>query len=256
MVNLKTYGLIGFPLGHSFSATYFNNKFGRENISARYDLYPLTDISQLPDLISSNPTLEGLNVTIPYKIDVIPFLTSLSEEASGIGAVNVIKISRHHEDIFLKGFNSDAYGFSESLRRVCDKEEIALPSGEEAIAIVLGSGGASKAVMWSLRRMGFNPILAGRTHKPGCLAYGDLTPEMIYNSSVIVNTTPVGMSPHISEAPPLPFEYLHQGQICFDLIYNPNETLFMKIARAHGCVVSNGLEMLHLQAEKAWEIWG
>lgn len=253
---MTEYGLIGKQIGHSFSAIYFNEKFKREGIDARYDLYPLEDISLFRALVAAHPTLVGLNVTIPYKVDVIKYLDSLSEEAEAIGAVNVIRIRREGGKVTLKGFNSDAYGFSESLRDVLEKSGVS-PSGRTSSpdALVLGTGGASRAVMWSLRNMGFNPQLVGRQRKPGCIAYGDLTPQGVADALLIVNCTPLGTSPNTETAAPFPYQYLHKGQVCFDLVYNPSETLFMRLAKAHGCTVSNGLEMLRLQAVGAWRIW-
>ena len=255
----EEYGLIGKTLGHSFSAKYFNEKFEREEIQARYDLYPLSNIDLLPDLIKEHTLLKGLNVTIPYKVEVLKYLDELSEEAQGIGAVNVIKISRDKETgkTFLKGFNSDAYGFTESMKDVlkksgyfedCDKDE-------NPLALVLGTGGASKAVVWSMHNLGFDTQLIGRKHREDCLAYDELTPQVVNSAKVVVNCTPLGTSPDVNKAAPFPYEYLHEGQICFDLVYNPAKTLFMKICKAHGCIVSNGLEMLRLQAVGAWKIW-
>lgn len=256
--DFKEYGLIGKVLGHSFSAKYFNEKFERENIAAHYDLYPLESVDLLPSLIEQHPLLKGLNVTIPYKVDVIKFLDSLSEEAQGIGAVNVIKISRDANSgkPFLKGFNSDAYGFTESLKQVFLSVGYS-PEYEESrpLALVLGTGGASKAVVWSLHNLGFYTQLVGRTHRDDCLAYDELTPDLVRCATVVVNSTPLGMSPNMETAPPLPYNYLHDRQICFDLVYNPAETLFMKLCNEKGCTVSNGLEMLRLQAVGAWKIW-
>lgn len=254
----KEYGLIGKVLGHSFSAKYFNEKFEREHIPACYDLYPLETIDLLPSLIESHPKLVGLNVTIPYKVEVMKFLDDLSEEAQGIGAVNVIKIIRDEAKgrILLKGYNSDAYGFSESMRQVLESAGFKCnDNNKRPLALVLGTGGASRAVVWSMQNLGFDTQLVGRTHRENCLAYCELTPEMIYEAKAVINCTPLGTSPDVNKAAPFPYEYLHEGQICFDLVYNPAETLFMKICRAHGCVVSNGLEMLRLQAVGAWKIW-
>ncbi len=255
----EEYGLIGKTLGHSFSAKYFNEKFEKEGISAHYDLYPLSNIDLLPSLIKDHPLLKGLNVTIPYKVEVLKYLDELSEEARGIGAVNVIKITRDNKtgNTFLKGFNSDAYGFTESMKDVLKNAGISLVSnnGQKPLALVLGTGGASKAVVWTMHNLGFETQLVGRTHRDDCLAYEELTPEMIYNAKVVVNCTPLGTSPDINKAAPFPYEYLHEGQVGFDLVYNPAETMFMKICKAHGCIVSNGLEMLRLQAVGAWKIW-
>ena len=257
MVRME-FGLIGKVLGHSFSAKYFNEKFEREGIEARYELFPLETIDLFSELIKCHPLLKGLNVTIPYKVDVIRFLDELSEEAREIGAVNVIKLIRDDRDghLRLKGFNSDAYGFFESMKDVLNKA--GYESNERStrpMALILGTGGASRAVVWSMRKLGFDTQLVGRTHRDDCYEYSELTPELVYDAKVVVNCTPLGTSPDVDKAAPFPYEYLHAGQICFDLVYNPAETLFMRICKAHGCIVSNGLEMLRLQAVGAWRIW-
>ncbi len=257
MVSME-FGLIGKVLGHSFSAKYFNEKFEREGIDAKYELFPLETIDLFPRLIASHPLLKGLNVTIPYKVEVIKYLDGLSEEAQEIGAVNVIKFIRdaNGEGLRLKGYNSDAYGFSESMRQVLSSMGYEPEKDEcKPLALILGTGGASRAVVWSMRKLGFDTQLVGRTHREDCLAYCELTPEMVNGAKAIVNCTPLGTSPDVNAAAPFPYEYLHAGQVCFDLVYNPAETLFMKICKAHGCTVSNGLEMLRLQAVGAWKIW-
>lgn len=255
----QEFGLIGKTLGHSFSAKYFNEKFEREGIPARYDLYPLSNIDLLPALINEHPLLKGLNVTIPYKVEVLKYLDGLSEEAEGIGAVNVIKITRDERSgrTLLKGFNSDAFGFTESMKEVLKKADFNMTSNdvEKPLALVLGTGGASKAVVWSMHNLGFETQLVGRNHREDCVAYEELTREIVYRAKAVINCTPLGTSPDVNKAAPFPYEYLHEGQICFDLVYNPSETLFMKICKAHGCIVSNGLEMLRLQAVGAWKIW-
>ena len=257
MVSIE-FGLIGKVLGHSFSAKYFNEKFKKEDINASYSLFPLENIDLLPGLLKNRPLLKGLNVTIPYKVEVIKYLNELSDEARDIGAVNVIKITGSIEEgnYRLKGFNSDAYGFTESMKGVL--ESIGYDPSAEAkkpLALILGTCGASKDVVWSMRKLGFDTQLVGRTHRDDCLSYGELTPETVYDAKAVVNCTPLGTSPDVDTAAPFPYEYLHAGQICFDLVYNPSETLFMKICKAHGCTVSNGLEMLRLQAVGAWKIW-
>lgn len=257
MVSME-FGLIGKVLGHSFSAKYFNEKFKNEGIDARYELFPLESITLLPGLIESHPLLKGLNVTIPYKVDVMDYLDELSEEALEIGAVNVIKIMHEEEsgNIRLKGYNSDAYGFSESMKAVVESTGFVIRENDRRpLALVLGTGGASRAVVWSMQRLGFDTQLVGRTHRNDCLEYGELTPESVCEAKAVINCTPLGTYPDINSAAPFPYQYLHPGQICFDLVYNPAETLFMKICKAHGCTVSNGLEMLRLQAVGAWKIW-
>ena len=253
----REFGLIGKVLGHSFSAKFFNEKFEKEHISARYQLFPLESIELLPGLIHSHPHLVGLNVTIPYKVEVMRYLDELSDEAREIGAVNVIRIMRDGSThTILKGYNSDAYGFSESMKQLLASSAVQNEEDtQRPYALVLGTGGASKAVVWSMHNLGYATQLVGRYRREDCLAYGDLTPELVYEAKAIINCTPLGTSPDFNTAAPFPYQYLHMGQICFDLVYNPSETLFMKICKAHGCIVSNGLEMLRLQAVGAWKIW-
>lgn len=254
---MTEYGLIGRVIGHSYSARYFNEKFKRENIPASYSLFPLDTIDLFPKLLDDHPGLVGLNVTIPYKVEIMQYLDSLSEEAEEIGAVNVIKIKQIDGKRCLTGYNSDAFGFTESIKQVISNvgysyfaEGVSSPT-----ALVLGTGGASRAVVWSLRKLGFNPQLVGRKHKENCISYDELTPQQIYEAKIVVNCTPLGTNPDVDKAAPFPYQYLHGGQICFDLVYNPAETLFMKLCKSHGCLVCNGLEMLRLQAVGAWQIW-
>lgn len=245
---MKRYGLIGYPLGHSFSQKYFTEKFDRECVDARYDLFPLESINELPGLIHDTEGLAGFNVTIPYKQDVIQFLDEMDDQAREIGAVNVVKITRHVNGAYrLKGFNSDAYGFTESIRPMLG------PSHKRAL--VLGSGGASKAVIFSLRRLGVEPVVVSRRPSAGMLTYAAIDKEILMNYTVIVNASPVGMSPIIDACPDIPYEFLTPRHVCFDLVYNPEETLFLQKASAAGAAVKNGLEMLHLQAEGAWKYW-
>ena len=245
---MKRYGLIGYPLGHSFSQKYFTEKFDRECVDARYDLFPLESINELPGLIHDTEGLAGFNVTIPYKQDVIQFLDEMDDQAREIGAVNVVKITRQVNGAYrLKGFNSDAYGFTESIRPMLG------PSHKRAL--VLGSGGASKAVIFSLRRLGVEPVGVSRRPSAGMLTYAAIDKEILMNYTVIVNASPVGMSPIIDACPDIPYEFLTPRHVCFDLVYNPEETLFLQKASAAGAAVKNGLEMLHLQAEGAWKYW-
>lgn len=242
------YGLIGYPLGHSYSANFFNQKFECEKIEETYKLFPLSHISEFKSLLKKNPSLKGLNVTIPYKETIIPYLDSLSDEAAEIGAVNVIKFMTDEcGKIVLKGYNSDTIGFKESLKPLLRKD---IKKG-----LVLGTGGASKAVCHALKELGIDVSKVSRKGSDEILRYEDLTPEVIENHLLIVNTTPVGMYPKVNEFPALPYESLTPSHICYDLIYNPQETAFMKKSKEYGATVKNGLEMLHLQALKSWEIW-
>ncbi|MBR4128085.1 MAG: shikimate dehydrogenase [Bacteroidaceae bacterium] len=245
---MEAYGLVGHPLGHSFSAGYFAEKFAREGIDATYSNFDFPDIAQLTTLIAENTCLRGVNVTIPHKQSVIPLLDELSAEAQEIGAVNVVRIKREKDGaVRTKGYNSDVIGFVESLRP--------LLKSHHSRALVLGSGGASKAVAFGLRKLGIIPTYVSRTKRSDALTYEELTSEVLDAHHVIVNCSPVGMFPHVEEAPNLPYHLLTPLHLCYDLVYNPLETSFMRKASEQGTVVKNGLEMLHLQAEAAWDFW-
>lgn len=241
----KQFGLIGFPLGHSFSRAYFTEKFAKEGINAEYNNFELTDIAQLRELLTANPELRGLNVTIPYKQSVIPYLDELSREAATIGAVNVV---RAEPDGRLKGYNSDVYGFTESIRPL-------LTAGHHAKALVLGAGGASRAVIHGLKSLGMEVTQVSRRKGAGDMTYDELTPAVIADHTVIVNATPLGMHPDADSSPALPYEAVTERHVCYDLVYNPLNTRFMQQCAERGACVANGLEMLHRQAERAWEIW-
>ncbi len=245
---MKTYGLIGYPLEHSFSQHYFTKKFKRENIEARYLNFAISDIKEFPELLAHHPYLAGLNVTIPYKQQVIDFLDAVDSIANEIGAVNVIKIIREGEKVSLKGYNSDVVGFVRSLAP--------LIKPEHKKALILGTGGASKAVAHGLRQMGLLYRFVSRTpFNPSQVSYESLTPEIVSHYKLIINTTPLGMFPRNQTCPDIPYESITPQHLAYDLVYNPPSTLFMQKCASKGAVVKNGLEMLHLQAEAAWEIW-
>jgi shikimate dehydrogenase len=245
---MRKFGLIGYPLGHSFSKSYFTEKFHNEDIrDCYYENFPLKSIDKLPDLIGKEPYLEGLNVTIPYKSDVIKFLGSLSGEAREIGAVNVIKIRRNNGKIFLAGFNSDVTGIMDSLKPFINEDM--------RTALVLGTGGSSRAVCYVLDKLGISVTSVSRTRKPGIIAYSDISAEILMSTPLIVNTTPLGMFPDIESKPDLDYNLLDGRHILFDLVYNPLETTFLKLGAMQGCSTISGIKMLHSQAEKAWKIW-
>ena len=221
---MDKYGLIGYPLGHSFSINYFNEKFENEGIDARYENFEIPSIQQFPEIIDTNPDLCGMNVTIPYKEQVIEYLDFLSPEAKAIGAVNVIKVEH-------KG------------KRYHQK------------ALILGTGGACKAVDFGLKSLGLQTLKVSRQIRPDAITYEQITPDMIKEYNVIVNCTPCGMYPHADECPKLPYEAMNSHTLLYDLLYNPDETLFMKRGKAQGALVKNGLEMLLLQAFASWEFW-
>ena len=242
-----TYGLIGYPLGHSFSARFFTEKFEREGILAQYCNFEMESVENLRHFIKTRPDICGLNVTIPHKRAVIPHLDALSDEARAIGAVNVIKIERTGGQLLLTGHNTDAVGFRRSL------EPLLRP--EHQRALVLGTGGASHAIVYVLHALGITPQYVSRTRREGLLSYEDIDKDVMASHRLIVNCTPVGMHPHTDEAPALPYELLTPHHLLYDLIYNPLETRFLRIGREHGATTKNGLEMLELQALAAWEIW-
>jgi shikimate dehydrogenase len=246
---MRCYGLIGYPLSHSFSMKYFTDKFVREGIqNCRYDNFPLEHIGMFPTLVKNHKELEGLNVTIPYKERIIPYLNELDEDTRTIGAVNTVKVYRQGDQISLKGYNTDVYGFEISIKPFLTENNLS--------ALILGTGGASKAAAHVLKRLGFGVTFVSRRPKGADqLAYADLTPQFVGATQVIVNTSPVGMFPDTGSCPDLPYEVLTPEHVLFDLIYNPLETLFLAKGREKGAKVINGLQMLHLQAEKSWEIW-
>lgn len=246
---MQKYGLIGYPLKHSFSIGYFNEKFEAENIDAQYVNFEIPDIRDFMEVIEENPNLCGLNVTIPYKEQVIPYLDELDKDTAKIGAVNVIKIIRLPKGkVKLVGYNSDIVGFTQSI------EPLLQPHHTKAL--ILGTGGASKAVFHGLDNLGIKATFVSRTKKSDdILTYRELTPEIMQEHTVIVNTTPLGMYPKVDFCPDIPYEQLTPNHLLYDLLYNPNETLFMKKGKEKGAVVKNGLEMLLLQAFASWEIW-
>lgn len=244
------YGLIGYPLSHSFSKEFFTHKFRDENIpNCKYLNFPVQDLKEFPGLINHNQDLQGLNVTIPYKEKIIPFLDELDKDALEVGAVNTIKFSRKNNITLLKGYNTDIYGFRRSLDEILSLRKDPLKS-----SLILGSGGASRAVAWVFTKMNIPfEIISSR---PGIYRnYKDLTVDDIRKVDLIVNTTPLGMYPDVNGCPPLPYQYLTNSHILFDLIYNPSRTLFLKKGYEKGAVICNGLKMLEYQALKSWEIW-
>lgn len=244
---MDKYGLIGYPLGHSFSISYFNEKFANEGIDAKYINFDIPDIKDLTEILDSNPELKGLNVTIPYKQQVLGYLDYISPEARSIGAVNVIRVVHKGKKVFLRGYNSDVIGFTKSI------EPLLEPSHKKAL--ILGTGGASKAINYGLRSLGIETLFVSRYERPNTIQYQSITPEMVHEYQVIVNCTPVGMYPHADECPELPYDAMDSHNLLYDLIYNPDETLFMKKGIEHGATVKNGLEMLLLQAFASWEFW-
>ena len=244
---MEKYGLIGYPLGHSFSIGYHNQRFADEGINAKYVNFEIPTIEELNEVLSQNPELKGLNVTIPYKEKVMEYLDYISPEARAIGAVNVIRVVHDGKKILLRGYNSDVIGFTQSIDPMLERYH--------KKALVLGTGGASKAVAYGLKSLGIESVFVSRYERPGTIQYESITPDVVHEYHVIVNCTPLGMFPKIDTCPTLPYEALDEHNILYDLIYNPDETLFMKKGAEHGAAVKNGLEMLLLQAFASWEFW-
>ena len=245
---MRLYGLIGYPLGHSFSARYFAGKFAAERIAdCEYRNFPLENISGLPAMIAANPDLQGFNVTIPYKQEIIPFLRRIDGEARAIGAVNCVSVVRYVDAVELAGYNTDAYGFRRSL--------LGLIGDDRPAALVLGTGGSSRAVKYVLEGLGIAFRNVSRTAIGGNLSYAQLTPEIISQHKLIVNCTPLGTFPNVEECTDLPYEAIGQGHYLFDLVYNPSLTEFLRRGATNGARIRNGYEMLVWQAERSWEIW-
>jgi len=245
---MRRYGLIGFPLGHSFSTQYFAEKFAREGITdASYENFPLEDIDLLPEFIGKTAGLSGLNVTIPHKTNILRFLSVKDREAAAVGAVNVIKITLENGTRVLKGFNTDIYGFRESL--------VPYLKDYRCRALILGTGGSSLAVRYVLTSLGINYMNVSRTPSAVNIAYSDLTDELLEESTLLINTTPLGMYPEIDACPDINYSVLSEKHILYDLIYNPQRTKFLSKGEERGCTVINGMKMLELQAEKSWTIW-
>ncbi|HEX2933850.1 MAG TPA: shikimate dehydrogenase [Bacteroidales bacterium] len=247
---MRTFGLIGYPLSHSFSQGYFTKKFSNENIAdAEYKNFPIEKIAQFPELIQANPGLCGLNVTIPYKREIIPFLDGLDKTARQVNAVNTIKFVRDDNDkLKLIGYNTDIYGFELTINPHLTRAHKKV--------LILGTGGASNAVEYVLRKLGLQCFYVSRKMGERIFkSYDQLTNEDLEDFQVIINTSPVGMYPKVDDCPLIPYEGITASHVMYDLIYNPEATLFLKKGREHGAQTINGLEMLHLQAEKAWKIW-
>ncbi|MEM7106985.1 MAG: shikimate dehydrogenase [Bacteroidota bacterium] len=242
---MSLYGLVGRTLQHSFSKQYFSEKFEKENRKGHiYELFELKDISEI-DALREKSSLKGFNVTIPYKEEIFPYLKFVEENAQRIGAVNVVKIVGGQ----FYGYNTDFFGFKESLKNW------SIGQLDDQSALVLGTGGASKAVVAGLNSLGISNYLVSRAKSGDIMGYEDLTREIMEKNKLIVNTTPLGMSPNLESRPELPYEFITAEHWMYDLVYNPEETLFLQLGKQKGARTKNGLEMLFLQAEKSWEIW-
>lgn len=245
---MNLYGLIGYQLTHSFSKTYFTEKFAKEKLyDCKFELFSIDSLTKINEILLSNPDLKGFSVTIPYKIQIIQFLTELDISASEVGAVNSVKVIRQNNNIQLIGYNTDIYGFSESIKP--------LLNNFDSSALILGTGGAAKAVEYSLKKFKINYKIVSRTKNENTITYNDLTDNIIDSHKLIINTTPLGMYPNIDKFPNLPYNALTHKHILYDLTYNPKISEFLKKGIEHKSIIKNGLEMLYIQAEKSWEIW-
>jgi shikimate dehydrogenase len=245
---MRTYGLIGFPLGHSFSRKFFMDKFSIENKQEQYLNFELNNMDQLPMLIHNHPELVGFNVTIPYKEKILPYLDRIDQVAANVGAVNTVRILKENGRVILEGFNTDVFGFSESLRP--------LLKPDCKSALILGTGGASKAIRYSLDQLAIKWLLVSRN--PGndrTIGYNMITPELLQEYLIIINATPIGTFPHVENCPEIPYSCITNQHLLFDLVYNPSETRFLALGREQGAITKNGLEMLELQAIRSYEIW-
>ncbi len=247
---MKTYGLIGYRLGHSFSKGFFKEKFKKEELTDyEYLNFELDRIDDFPDIFKKNDHIAGLNCTIPYKQAIIPFLDKIDDQAAEVGAVNTIKVIRLNNQFKLKGFNTDCYGFEHSI--------LPMLKSRHRKTLILGTGGASKAIKYVLNRNKIEYLSATTKDKLGDneLSYHQIDKALLEDHLIVINATPLGTYPNVDNCPAIPYEFLTPDHVLYDLVYNPEETLFLKKGKAKGAITKNGLEMLHLQAEKAWKIW-
>lgn len=245
--SIETYGLIGHPLGHSFSKKYFTEKFKRENINGQYLNFDIENICEIKNILRNTENFHGFNVTIPYKRDIMKYLDSVSPEAAEIGAVNTVKVIDISGEKILQGHNTDVIGFMESITNHL--------TGSHRKALILGTGGASLAVNVGLKKLGIEPQFVSRTPKAGMITYDDLSKEIIHIHTVIVNCTPLGTYPSTDTFPAIPYQFISSGHLCFDLVYNPPITRFLELSAKQGADTVNGALMLKIQADRAWQIW-
>lgn len=245
---MRTFGLIGYPLSHSFSKKFFSEKFEQEQIvGCHYELFPIEKAELFLKLIKEDTSIVGLNVTIPHKLAVLPFMDELDDAAAEIGAVNCISVQHKDDEFFLKGYNTDAYGFGESLKPLLEEQH--------QKALIFGDGGAAKAVKYVLEQLGIPYLVVARKLTEGAVLYDDITLELLNEYKLLINTTPLGMAPNLETCPPIPYTHLTAQHLVYDLVYNPEETQFLTKAKEQGAKIKNGLEMLYLQAERSWQIW-
>ena len=246
---MKKYGIIGWPLAQSASPAFFNRKFATEGIDAQYIPFEIESCDELPRILEENPELQGFNVTIPHKIAVMQHLEGMSDEAKGINAVNVVKVRRDADGRpHLQGYNSDVIGFARSIKPLLHERH--------KKALILGTGGASKAIAYALGKLGLEYRFVSRKASENAIAYSDITPEIMQSHTVIVNCTPLGMVGHgVDRCPDIPYAMLNESHLLYDIVYNPENTLFLQKGAAQGAVTKSGYEMWYLQALASWEIW-
>lgn len=245
---MKTYGLIGKKLAHSFSPAYFEKKFKDLGVEAKYLLFEIDVVDEVKKIILSYPDLAGLNVTIPYKENILDIADEVDAVARTVGAANTLKIDRTGDELQIRAYNTDVIGFEKTLMPL-------IKGRSNLSALVLGTGGAAKAIVYVLNKLNIPYQFVSRHPHGGQLGYADLTGELIGQHQLIINTTPLGMYPKTNTAPEIPYQHLTSEHILYDLIYNPAETLFLKKGREKGCITTNGLHMLELQADASWKIW-
>lgn len=245
---MRKYGLLGYPLTHSFSKRYFTEKFENEKIDSTYENFEIDNISKFPEIIKNNPEIVGLNVTIPYKEQVIPFLNDLNESAREIKAVNTIVVKRTGDEVYLKGYNTDTYGFETSLKPFLKEHH--------KKALILGTGGASKALKYVLTKLGIGYISASIEElKENEIRYEEIDEKMMAERTLIINATPLGTYPKVDTFPNIPYQFITEKHLLFDLVYNPEVSVFLQNGKEKGATIKNGYEMLLLQAIKSYEIW-
>lgn len=245
---MRRFGLIGYPLGHSFSKQYFEEKFKRENIrGCTYENFPIASLDEFTSLIKSNPDICGLNVTIPYKSEILRFVNIADDAVEQIGAANVLKIKWENGKSYISAHNSDVFGIKDSLVPCTRKK------GKKVL--ILGAGGSSKAVAWTVKKLGCEALVVSRSAKRGTISYNDLSSSLLESIDLIVNATPVGMYPDIESRPDIDYNMLNSRHTLFDLVYNPEITTFLRMGRERGCKIITGMKMLRSQAERSWEIW-
>jgi len=245
---MKRYGLLGYPLTHSFSKRYFTEKFEKENINSTYQNFEIDTIKKFPEVLKANPQVVGFNVTIPYKEQIIPYLNDLNDSAREIKAVNTIKVSKKKDGIYLKGFNTDTYGFEKSLKPLLKKHH--------KKALILGTGGASKALKYVLSKLGIEFISASIEElKENEIRYENIDEQIMADHLLIINATPLGTYPKVDSFPNIPYELITGNHLLFDLVYNPEISRFLEKGKNQGATIKNGYGMLLLQAKRSYEIW-